>query len=72
MKTQTVNIQGMHCQACEKVVTKRLGSLPGVTNVHVDLENGTATVQTDQDLTQESAASALQDTHYTVTDIQTS
>ncbi len=62
----------MHCQACEKVVTKRLATLPGVQEVTVDVANGTASVRSEQDLTPDSITGALQDTHYTVTNVQSS
>jgi copper chaperone CopZ len=72
MKTNTISINGMSCSACEKVVTKRLSSLPGVQHVSVDVENGKATAQSENELSQEAVEAVLKDTHYTVANIQNS
>lgn len=39
----TLNVQGMTCQNCVRHVREALEALDGATNVHVDLEAGTAT-----------------------------
>jgi copper chaperone CopZ len=69
MKTHTVTINGMHCAACEKVVTKRISAIPGVQNVQVDVENGKVTITSEKDILQENIADVLQDTHYSVISI---
>ncbi len=38
----TIRIKGMSCHHCVASVTKALEELPGVTDVRVDLEGGTA------------------------------
>ncbi len=35
-----LNVAGMTCGSCVKHVTKALASLDGVSNIHVDLQNG--------------------------------
>jgi copper chaperone CopZ len=35
-----LNVAGMTCGSCVKHVTKSLESLDGVSNIHVDLQNG--------------------------------
>lgn len=43
--TQTFTIEGMACNHCRMTVEKALASLPGVSNVSVDLSSGTASVE---------------------------
>ena len=44
--TQTYHIQGMTCNGCKDSVTRAFQSLEGVHQVHVDLEKGTALLNT--------------------------
>ncbi len=39
----TIKIKGMSCQHCVMAVTKALGSIENVKDIHVDLEKGEAT-----------------------------
>jgi Copper chaperone len=39
----SITVKGMTCNHCRMSVTKALESLPGVSNVNVDLLSGTAT-----------------------------
>jgi copper chaperone len=39
----TIKIKGMSCQHCVMAVTKALGSIDGVKDIHVDLQKGEAT-----------------------------
>jgi copper chaperone len=41
--TATIRIKGMACSHCVAAVSNALGSIDGVTDVDVDLENGQAT-----------------------------
>lgn len=43
MKT-TLNVTGMTCGNCVRHVTEAIESVPGVSQVQVDLESGTATL----------------------------
>jgi len=47
MATETLNlpVRGMTCGGCARTVEKKLSATPGVTNVTVDLEGGSATVE---------------------------
>jgi copper chaperone len=39
----TIKVRGMSCQHCVMAVTKALGGIDGIKDVHVDLEKGEAT-----------------------------
>ena len=41
----TLNIKGMSCKHCVMAVTKVLGQIKGISNVHVDLERGQASFE---------------------------
>ncbi len=45
----TLSVTGMTCQNCVKHVTQALAAVPGVEQVAVDLESGTARVQGNPD-----------------------
>jgi len=51
MTKQTIEltVSGMTCGHCEKAVQGALKSVPGVQDVRVDLQGGTATVQGEAD-----------------------
>ncbi len=38
----TIKIKGMSCQHCVMAVTKALGAIEGITDIHVDLQKGEA------------------------------
>ncbi len=42
--TDTYNVTGMTCGHCVSSVTEEVSELPGVTDVSIDLANGTVTV----------------------------
>lgn len=65
-QTTVLEIKGMHCGACEKVISKRLGKLPGVSNVKVSLNEGTAEIESEEKITLEEASSILTGTDYQV------
>ena len=46
-KQHVVTIEGMHCQHCMMKVNQALSSIPGVSNVHVDLMEEHATLESD-------------------------
>jgi copper chaperone len=43
-----IKIMGMSCQHCVMTVTKTLGGIEGIRNVHVDLDRGIATFEEDK------------------------
>ena len=47
METATIGVRGMTCQGCVASVTRVLKAVPGVRDVSVALEPGTATVAYD-------------------------
>ena len=49
MMTTELTVNGMTCGHCEKAVQNALKSVPGVQDVRVNLQDGTATVQGDAD-----------------------
>lgn len=44
MSTTTVTVAGMTCGCCVNKVRDKVGALPGVTGVEVDLAEGTVTI----------------------------
>lgn len=46
----TLAVKGMSCNHCRQAVTKALETLPGVSDVHVDLEKGEASWNESQPL----------------------
>ncbi|WP_412026467.1 CopZ family metallochaperone [Deinococcus yunweiensis] len=47
--TTELTVSGMTCGHCEKAVESALKGVPGVEDVRVNLQSGTATVQGDAD-----------------------
>ena len=62
--TRTLNVTGMMCQHCVAHVTKALEGVAGVSSVSVSLENGTATVEAAEDVTDEALVAAVVDAGY--------
>lgn len=57
---QTIlEVSGMHCGACVGHVTKALQSVSGVQSATVDLQNGTATVQHNEDAASDALIKAV-------------
>jgi copper chaperone len=47
MTTRTYAVEGMTCDHCVAAVTTEVGKVPGISDVIVDLEQGTLTVTGD-------------------------
>lgn len=63
MKTETLSIEGMHCDHCVDAVRSALQSLDGVSVGDVSV--GTATVDYDREtVTQDDLAAAIRDAGY--------
>ncbi|MEV3902066.1 cation transporter [Mycobacterium sp. NPDC050551] len=60
----TLNVRGMSCGHCVAAITSAVSSLPGVTDVAVDLERGLVTVDGTADMA--SVVAAIEDTGYDV------
>lgn len=69
MKQTKIEIKNMMCQACEKVVTKRLLGIAGVTEVKVNVKTGNAMVVSGNAIRKEEAEAALSGTHYQVAEV---
>jgi copper chaperone CopZ len=44
----TITVEGMHCNACEMLITDALGDTPGVKSANVSLKEGKAVVEYDE------------------------
>lgn len=58
-------ILGMHCQACQKVIEKKLSKIAGVSGVIANL-NGDVSVTADHTITAMEIDTALEGTDYQV------
>jgi copper chaperone len=59
-------VSGMHCQHCVASVTEEVSAIPGVTDVHVDLDSGELIVTSDTDLFFSDIEAAIDEAGYTV------
>jgi len=60
------HLAGLTCEACEKLVTKKLNGINGVTEVSVSSKTGTAKILADHSLTPTEITTALKTTHYSL------
>jgi Cu+-exporting ATPase len=61
---QSFSVTGMTCQNCVRHVTQALSGLPGVRSVDVDLEGGTAQLDTDREIPRAQLAAVLDEAGY--------
>lgn len=66
---QTIYIDGITCDACIKIITKKFSKIPGVLMVVSVEKNGEATVHVSEKLSESVYAQALADTAYAVTGV---
>jgi copper chaperone len=59
-------VSGMHCNHCVNSVTEEVSAIPGVTDVHVDLETGALVVTSDTDIFFSDIEVAIDEAGYTV------
>lgn len=64
--TSTFQITGMTCDACQKVVQKKLSKVADVTAVAVDKSSGVANLSAKRNITLEEVKTALEGTHYSL------
>ena len=64
-----LRIKGMTCGHCVAAVTEELSSIPGVTQVDVDLDSGQVAVISAEALPQELIASAIDEAGYELVSI---
>lgn len=65
-----VSIEGMTCNHCKMSVEKAVGSIEGVTNVEVSLENKNAIVKSNVELDEEKIKNAIEEEGFKVVDIK--
>jgi copper ion binding protein len=65
---KSIKIKGMSCQHCVMAVTRALGAIEGIRDVHVDLEKGTATYQEDKPVSADAVIAAIRNAGYDVVD----
>lgn len=65
-----INIEGMRCAHCSAAVEKTLRALPGVRDVQVDLAAKNATLEVDDNVSNDVLSNAVSKSGYTVTGIQ--
>jgi len=67
MEKTIINVEGMSCSHCVNAVTNAVKSLEGVSEVQVDLDTKTATVDYDSDkITLEAIKAAIEEEGYDV------
>lgn len=66
VQTTKLQLSGLTCGACEKVITKRLQVIEGVEKVQVSAENGQASIIASRPISTDEVTEALQGTHYAV------
>ncbi|MDZ4168315.1 MAG: heavy metal translocating P-type ATPase [Coriobacteriia bacterium] len=58
-RVRTLSVQGMHCGACEKLVTGNARAIEGVIDASADAEAGTLTVTLDHDVSPDALVDAI-------------
>lgn len=66
---KTISIEGMQCNHCKMTVEKALGTIDGITNVEVSLENKTAIIETSKEISDDTIKNVIEDSGFTVTEI---
>ena len=61
-----VKITGINCEACTKIIKKRLLTVPGVVDVQINLD-GNADITTNSKVTLLQLQEVLHDTEYRIT-----
>lgn len=64
MSTRTYTVTGMTCSHCVASVTEEVADVPGVSDVHVDLDSGALRLTADDAVTRERIAAAVADAGY--------
>ncbi len=61
-----LQLSGLTCDACEKVISKRLQKIEGVQEVHVTAQNGVTSITASRSISKDEVVRALEGTHYKV------
>lgn len=67
---KTINVEGMMCMHCEKIVKKALEALPAVESAKVSHEAGTAIVTLTEEIADDVLKKAVEDEEFKVTGIE--
>jgi copper chaperone CopZ len=67
MPTASYVVTGMTCQHCVHAVTEEVSSVPGVSDVSVDLDSGRLTVVSSAEVPFAAIATAVDEAGYAVT-----
>lgn len=59
-------LSGLTCEACEKVITKRLNKIAGVSSVRVASQTGATSITASRSISKQEVTQALTGTHYQV------
>lgn len=65
-----VKLSGLHCQACQKLTSRMIGKINGVSEVEVDLDKSMAVVSADRPLKLEEIKKSLEGTNYLAESIE--
>lgn len=60
-----VSISGIHCDACLKLITRRVSTIPGVLDITVK-KSGQTAINSDRNITQAKIQKALHGTDYKI------
>ncbi|MFY1653020.1 heavy-metal-associated domain-containing protein [Solwaraspora sp. WMMB762] len=64
MAVSTYTVQGMTCSHCVGSVSTEIGGIAGVTGVDVDLATGRVTVTSEQPVSDQAVAAAVEEAGY--------
>ena len=59
-------LNGLTCEACKKLTSRRIQRIPGVLTISVDIETGHTALTADREITISEIQHSLEGTHYTV------
>jgi copper ion binding protein len=66
MSTSDYQVTGMTCGHCASAVTEEVSKIPGVTGVQVDVAAGRVTVESEQPVSADAVAAAVDEAGYEV------
>ncbi len=66
LQTTKLQLSGLTCSACERVISNRLKTIADVKTVAVQVSSGIATITASRPILKDEVVKALQGTHYSV------
>lgn len=61
----TIQLEGLTCSACQKIITKKVSKIPDVLDVAVEL-SGKTEIRASRSIDEQEVRNVLEGTHYTV------